>query len=102
VQPEPCRWADREEVRAPGLDQRFNHWTVVRNGLMNAHADLFPQLPHCADAAERIDQMKLFELVQIVPSPTPSGKFADYRISDPRIWPTYAITASSLRKGGPG
>jgi hypothetical protein len=36
-----------------------------------------------------IDQMKLFELIQIVPSPTRSalnsGDFANYRISDPRI-----------------
>jgi hypothetical protein len=36
-----------------------------------------------------IDQMKLFELIQIVPSPTRSalnsGNFASYRVSDPTI-----------------
>ena len=36
-----------------------------------------------------IDQMKLFELIQIVPSPTRSalrsGNFAGYRMSDARI-----------------
>jgi hypothetical protein len=38
---------------------------------------------------DQIDQMKLFELLQIIPSPTrtalKSGDFAAYRISDPRI-----------------
>ena len=38
---------------------------------------------------DQIDQMKLFELIQIVPAPTrsalASGDFAAYRISDPRI-----------------
>jgi hypothetical protein len=29
---------DREEARARGTDHRFNHWTNVRDGLMNAHA----------------------------------------------------------------
>jgi hypothetical protein len=81
---------DREEARARGLDQRFNHWTAVRNGLMNAHADLFPQLPAIARMLpDEIDQMKLFELIQIIPSPTraalKSGNFAHYRISDPKI-----------------
>ena len=36
-----------------------------------------------------IDQMKLFELIQIVPSPTRSalrsGEFLNYRVSDPTI-----------------
>src|SRR5439155_19581209 len=36
-----------------------------------------------------IDQMKLFELIQIIPTPTraalASGNFAAYRITDPRI-----------------
>src|SRR5262249_23252950 len=35
---------DREEARIGTLDHRFNHWTAVRDGLMNAHADLFPRL----------------------------------------------------------
>src|SRR5713226_6763336 len=34
----------KEEARVGNLDQRFNHWTAVRNALMNAHADLFPQI----------------------------------------------------------
>ena len=81
---------DREEARARGLDQRFNHWTAVRNGLMNAHADLFAQLPAIVKMLpDEIDQMKLFELVQIIPSPTraalKSGNFAEHRISDPKI-----------------
>jgi hypothetical protein len=81
---------DREEARARGLDQRFNHWTAVRNGLMNAHADLFPRLPAIVRMLpDEIDQMKLFELIQIIPGPTRaalrSGNFADYRISDARV-----------------
>src|SRR5262245_3784452 len=36
---------DREEARAGNLDHRYNHWTAVRDGLANAHADLFPQIP---------------------------------------------------------
>ncbi len=36
-----------------------------------------------------IDQMKIFELIQIVPTPTRaalrSGDLANYRISDPRV-----------------
>ena len=64
---------DQEEARARAgnLDRRFNHWTAVRDGLMNAHADLFPQIPAIVKALpDPIDQMKLFELVQIIPSPT--------------------------------
>ena len=38
---------------------------------------------------DEIDQMKLFQLIQIIPTPTraalASGNFAAYRISDPRI-----------------
>ena len=81
---------DRETVRVGTGDQRFNHWTAVRNGLMNAHANLFPQIPAIMKMLpDQIDQMKLFELVQIIPTPTraalASGDFAAYRISDPRI-----------------
>jgi len=32
---------DKEEARAGNLDRRLNHWTAVRDALMNAHADLF-------------------------------------------------------------
>jgi hypothetical protein len=79
-----------EEARAGNLDRRFNHWTAVRDGLMNAHAELFAQIPAIAKALpDPIDQMKFFELIQIVPSPTRaalnSGAIANYRVSDPTI-----------------
>ena len=81
---------DREEARVGGGDHRFNHWTAVRDGLMNAHAELFRQIPTIAKALPNpIDQMKLFELIQIIPSPTKtalaSGNLVNYRISDPTI-----------------
>jgi hypothetical protein len=81
---------DREEARAGNLDHRFNHWTAVRDGLANAHADLFAEIPVIAKALpDPIDQMKLFELIQIIPTPTraalKSGDVTGYRISDPRI-----------------
>src|SRR5262245_34684101 len=31
---------DQEEARIGSSDHRFNHWTAVRDGLMNAHAEL--------------------------------------------------------------
>jgi hypothetical protein len=81
---------DKEEARIGNLDHRLNHWTAVRDALMNAHADLFPQIPAIVKALPNpIDQMKLFELIQIIPSPTRSalnsGNFAGYRNSDPTI-----------------
>jgi hypothetical protein len=81
---------DKEEARAGKSDHRFNHWTAVRDGLMNAHASLFPQIPAIAQTLpDPIDQMKFFELIQIVPSPTKSalasGNLAGYVISDPTI-----------------
>src|SRR5262249_49151227 len=36
---------DKEEARAGNLDHRYNHWTAVRDALMNAHADVFPHIP---------------------------------------------------------
>ena len=80
----------REEARVGSLDHRFNHWTAVRDGLMNAHAELFPQIPAIAKAMPNsIDQMKVFELIQIIPSPTraalASGNLAGSRVSDPKI-----------------
>jgi hypothetical protein len=79
-----------EEARAGTLDHRFNHWTAVRDGLMNAHAELFPRIPDIAKALPNpIDQMKVFELIQIIPSPTKSalasGHFTSYEISDPTV-----------------
>jgi len=81
---------DKEEVRAGKSDQRYNHWTAVRNGLMNAHADLFPKIPAIMKALpDPIDQMRFFELIQIIPSPAKaalnSGNLLKYRISEPRI-----------------
>jgi hypothetical protein len=81
---------DKEEARIGSLDQRLNHWTAVRNGLMNAHADLFAQIPTIVKMLpDPIDQMKFFELIQIVPSPTRSafrsGNFLAYRVSDPTV-----------------
>jgi hypothetical protein len=81
---------DQEERRAGTMDHRFNHWTAVRDGLMNAHAELFSQIPALVQALpDPIDQMKVFELIQIVPSPTraalQSGNLRNYRISDPTI-----------------
>ncbi|MGO9047862.1 MAG: hypothetical protein ACLQFW_13415 [Xanthobacteraceae bacterium] len=79
-----------EEARVGHLDHRLNHWTAVRDGLMNAHANLFPQIPAIVEALPNpIDQMKFFELIQIIPSPTKSalksGNLAGYKISDPTI-----------------
>ena len=81
---------DKEEARAGHLDRRYNHWTAVRNGLMNAHAEIFPQVPAIVKTLpDPIDQMKLFELIQIIPSPTRSAMasrdLTGYRISDPKI-----------------
>jgi hypothetical protein len=81
---------DKEEARAGNSDHRFNHWTAVRDGLMNAHADLFAQIPAIVEALPNpIDQMKFFELIQIIPAPTRSalrsGHLARYEISDPTI-----------------
>ena len=81
---------DKEEARAGNMDHRFNHWTSVRDALMNAHAEVFPQVPAIVKTLpDPIDQMKLFELIQIIPSPTKSAlrsrNLVDYRISDPRI-----------------
>lgn len=90
LDPALSRRDDREEARAGNLDHRFNHWTAVRDALMNAHAEIFPQVPAIAKALpDPIDQMKLFELIQIIPTPTRaalrSGNLTGYRISDPRI-----------------
>ena len=81
---------DREEARVGNQDHRYNHWTAVRDGLMNAHAEIFPQVPAIAKTLPNpVDQMKLFELIQIIPAPTKSalrsGNLMNYRISDPRI-----------------
>jgi hypothetical protein len=81
---------DKEEARVGDLDHRLNHWTAVRDALMSAHADIFPQVTAIAKTLPNpIDQMKLFELIQIIPTPTrsalKSGNLVNYRISDPKI-----------------
>lgn len=81
---------DKEEARVGNLDHRFNHWTAVRDALMSAHADIFPQVSAIVKTLpDPIDQMKLFELIQIIPDPTrsalKSGNLLNYRISDPTI-----------------
>jgi hypothetical protein len=88
--PALSRRDDKEEARAGNLDHRFNHWTAVRDALMNAHADIFPQVAAIVKTLPNpIDQMKLFELIQIIPTPTrsalKSGNLVTYRISDPTI-----------------
>jgi len=88
--PELSARDDKEEARVGNLDHRLNHWTAVRDALMTAHADLFPQIPAIAKTLPNpIDQMKLFELIQIIPTPTrsalKSGSLVDYRVSDPVI-----------------
>jgi hypothetical protein len=81
---------DKEEARVGNLDHRLNHWTAVRDALMSAHADVFPQVTAIVKTLPNpIDQMKLFELIQIIPTPTrsalKSGNLVNYRISDPTI-----------------
>ena len=90
VAPEVAARDAKESARARGIDERYNHWVAVRNGLMNAHADLFAQLPKIMKILpDEIDQMKFFQLIQIVPAPTrdalASGDFTRYRVTSPKI-----------------
>ena len=57
---------------------------------MNAHADIFPRVPAIVKTLPNpIDQMKLFELIQIIPTPTRSAlstnNLVNYRVFDPTI-----------------
>jgi hypothetical protein len=88
--PALSRRDEMEEARIGNLDHRLNHWTAVRDALMSTHADIFPQVAAIAKTLpDPIDQMKLFELMQIIPTPTraalKSGNLVNYRISDPAI-----------------
>jgi hypothetical protein len=88
--PALSRRDEMEEARVGNLDHRLNHWTAVRDALMSTHADIFPQVAAIAKTLpDPIDQMKLFELMQIIPTPTRaalrSGNLVNYRISDPTI-----------------
>jgi len=78
---------DTEEARAGKSDHRFNHWIAVRDGLMNAHASLFPQIPAIVQTLpDPIDQMKFFELIQIIPAPTKSRTSATFREILDAMW----------------
>src|ERR1035437_3541851 len=88
--PALSRRDEMEEDRVGNLDHRLNHWTAVRGALMSTHADIFPQVAAIAKTLpDPIDQMKLFALMQIIPTPTraalKSGNLVNYRISDPTI-----------------
>jgi hypothetical protein len=88
--PALSRRDEMEEARVGNLDHRLNHWTAVRDALMSTHADIIPQVAAIAKTLpDPIDQMKLFELMQIIPTPTraalKSGNLVNYRISDPTI-----------------
>jgi hypothetical protein len=88
--PALSRRDEMEEARVGNLDHRLNHWTAVRDALMSTHADIFPQVAAIAKTLpDPIDQMKLFELMQIIPTPTraalTSGNLVAHRISDPTI-----------------
>jgi len=90
MDPALSRRDDKEEARVGHLDHRLNHWTAVRDALMSTHADIFPQVAAIAKVLpDPIDQMKLFELMQIIPTPTRaairSNSLIDYRISNPTI-----------------
>jgi hypothetical protein len=90
IDPELAARDTKEEARVGGGDHRYNHWTAVRDGLMNAHAELFLQVPAIAKMLpDPIDQMKFFELIQIIPSPTRSalrsGNLLGTRVSDPTV-----------------
>jgi hypothetical protein len=90
VAPAVARRDEIETARVGSGDQRFNHWTAVRNGLMNSHAGLFARIPAITRMLpDEIDQMKVFQLIQIIPTPTrralTSGNFEGTRISDARI-----------------
>jgi len=81
---------DMEEARVGNLDHRLNHWTAVRDGLVSEHADLFPQIPEIIKTMpDPIEQMKIFELIQIIPTPTraalKSRDLANYKTYNPKI-----------------
>jgi hypothetical protein len=81
---------DQEEARIGDLDHRLNHWTAVRDALAATHADIFPEVAAIAKILpDPIDQMKLFELMQIIPTPTraalESGSLLNTRVFDPTV-----------------
>ncbi len=90
LDPELSARDEMEEAKVGNLDHRLNHWTAVRDGLVGTHADIFQQIPAIVKRMpDPIDQMKLFELIQIIPTPTrtalKSGNWTNYKIADQRI-----------------
>ena len=91
---------DKEEARAGNLDHRFNHWTAVRDGLMNEHVDLFPQVAGIAKILpDPIDQMKLLSSSRSFPA-RPSQHSSQATLSaiefpSRRSWDICETTASS-------
>jgi hypothetical protein len=62
----------------------------VRDALAATHADIFPEVAAIAKILpDPIDQMKLFELMQIIPTPTraalESGSLLNTRVFDPTV-----------------
>jgi hypothetical protein len=47
---------EMEEARVGNLDHRLNHWTAVRDALVSAHADLFPQILAIVKTIARSDR----------------------------------------------
>ena len=99
IDPELAARDAKEEARVGGGDHRYNHWTAVRDGLMNAHAELFLQVPAIAKMLpDPIDQMKFFELIQIIPSPTQIGAEVGQSARHPGLRPHgHEISAQQQR-----
>jgi hypothetical protein len=90
VDPALNRRDDQEEARIGNLDHRLSHWTAVRDALAATHADIFPKVAAIAKVLpDSIDQMKLFELMQIIPTPTraalESGNLLNTKVFDPTV-----------------
>jgi hypothetical protein len=72
------RW--RTDWRASSIT-----WTAVRDVLMGEHADIFLQVRAIVKTMPNtIDQMKFFELIQIVPSPIRSALRSPGQLSNSR------------------
>src|SRR5207244_12459563 len=58
---------DKEEARVGNLDHRLNHWTAVREALVSAHADIFPQVPAIVKTLRNaLDQMRVVERIEAI------------------------------------
>ena len=99
---------DKEEARAGNLDHRYNHWTAVRDGLMNAHAETVPADTGDRENAARSDRPD--EAVRTDPD-RPSADQVRAQIGQPARLPDFRsddheISAQQqrvrLRPGRPG